>query len=161
MTAILPVTFAMTTDMLTVSRKTKYPLDAFAFVQRGLEFTVQRIHGQAAAAPDVETMTRHVTGRDLSIGLRDFAVDQYGLMARMVLRRWNILGTDDFGAIVFAMVEEGLMHKTQEDSLDDFSGVLDFENAFEYAIELNQSSEELKKSTETGKVTKNKQPKKK
>lgn len=36
----------------------------------------------------------------------------------------------DFGKIVFAMVESGIMHKTPEDNIEDFRDVFDFDEAF-------------------------------
>ncbi len=128
---------------------TPYPVEAFVFVQHGLDYTVKKIHKQtlkqreALAATDPEAaakITHHVTGRDLSLGLRDLAVQEYGLMARTVLRRWNILRSEDFGKIVFAMVEAGLMLKTEEDDLEDFSNVFDFQDAFsDVAIDLPET----------------------
>ena len=53
------------------------------------------------------------------------------MLARTVLRRWNITSTLDFGRMVFAMVDGGLMQKTEEDSVEDFRNVYDFRNAFE------------------------------
>lgn len=129
----------MAKDLVTLSRSTKYPLDAFAFVQRGLDYTVKRLHGEQK--PGGDSTTRHVTGRDLCMGLRDFATEQYGLLARTVLRRWNIQGTEDFGNIVFAMVDAGMMHKTEEDSLDDFIGVYDFAVAFAPSLELHEPTQ--------------------
>jgi uncharacterized repeat protein (TIGR04138 family) len=109
-----------------------YPIEAYEFVQRGLHYTVQRIHAQAkdpAAA-------RHVTGRELSEGLREFALLQWGMLARSVLTRWNILRTEDFGRIVFAMVENGYMTTTEQDTIEDFRGVFDFTTLDEqYRIE--------------------------
>ncbi|MEL7089230.1 MAG: Minf_1886 family protein, partial [Planctomycetota bacterium] len=74
--------------------------------------------------------SRHVTGRILCEGLRDFALQQYGLLAGTVLRRWRVTRCEDFGRIVFAMVEAGMMHKTDEDSLEDFEGLFSFREAF-------------------------------
>ena len=74
--------------------------------------------------------SRHVTGQQLCMGLRDYAIKRYGMMAPAVLRSWNLRRTDDFGRIVFAMIEHGLMSKTADDSLDDFRAVYDFEEAF-------------------------------
>ena len=72
------------------------------------------------------------------MGLREFALQRWGLMARTVLQRWNITSTFDFGRIVFAMVENDLMQKTDEDSIEDFRNVYDFKTAFEadYPIEI-------------------------
>ncbi|MEM8739207.1 MAG: Minf_1886 family protein [Planctomycetota bacterium] len=112
---------------------TRYPLDAFVFVQRGLDFTVRRAHGELEEdydPDDPDQPSRHVTGQMLCEGLRDFALQQYGLLAGTVLRRWRITECEDFGHIVFAMVQSGMMHKTEDDTLDDFHNVFSFREAF-------------------------------
>jgi uncharacterized repeat protein (TIGR04138 family) len=118
-----------------IAAATRYPIDAFHFVRRGLDFTVHRIHANPEQLSDAE---RHVSGQQLSTGLRDFALLQYGGMARIVLRRWNILRTEDFGRIVFAMVEGGLMQATQGDSIHDFDALFDFDKAFESPIPVDR-----------------------
>lgn len=129
-------------DLNAVARKTKYPLDAFIFIQRGLDFTVRRIHGQDKADdPETEECeSRHVSGPQLCLGLRDFAVEQYGLMARSVLRRWNITSCEDFGQIVFAMVDSGLMRKTEGDRVEDFNHVFEFADAFAPSLSLTNQA---------------------
>src|SRR5687767_9512117 len=111
-----------------------YPIEAYDFLQNGLAYTVNKIHGKVKD-PKV---SRHVGGRDLCEGLREYALMKWGLMARTVLSRWNIRRTLDFGKIVFALVDNGWMQKTDEDSLDDFRDVFDFKTAFEagYRIEM-------------------------
>lgn len=112
---------------------TQYPLDAFVFVQRGLDFTVRRIHGELEDdydPDDLDQPSRHVSGRMLCEGLRDHAIQQYGLLAGTVLSRWRVTRCEDFGHIVFAMVESGMMHKTDDDSIDDFANVFSFQEAF-------------------------------
>jgi len=47
-----------------------------------------------------------------------------------VLEHWHIRRTDDFGRIVFNLIEAGCMSKTAEDSLEDFRCVFDFGEAF-------------------------------
>lgn len=74
---------------------------------------------------------RHITGRELAVGVRDLALERYGLMARSVLGHWGIHATEDVGCVVFALVEQGILVKQDEDRLEDFSGVFDFEEAFE------------------------------
>ena len=126
-------------ELLSIARKTKYPLDAFAFVQRGLDYTVRRTHGEHAAEARETDESRHVSGKQLCQGLRDFALQQYGLMARSVLRRWGITGCEDFGRIVFAMVDAQLMRKTDDDTIDDFTDVFDFAEAFSRELVLSDS----------------------
>lgn len=127
----------MPKDLLETVRSTKYPLDAFLFVQRGLDATVRRLHGEVKQGD--EPVSHHVTGQELCMGLRDFAITQYGLMARHVLEHWRILRCEDFGNIVFALVDAGLMHKTDEDSIDNFKGVFDFNEAFSPQLQLSES----------------------
>jgi len=111
-----------------------YPPEAYEFIQKGLSFTVGRIHGELKEAdPDAKASdaSRHVSGQQLCEGLRDFALNQWGLLARTVLRRWNITSTLDFGRIVFALVDAGHMQKTDDDTLEDFKAVYEFRSAFD------------------------------
>ncbi len=126
----------MMSELLRVVATTKYPLEAFIFVQRGLDYTVRGIHGDPEDQGE-QSPTRHVSGQQLCNGLREFAVKQYGLLARTVLKRWQISSCEDFGHIVFAMVDAGLMHKSQGDTLRDFQGVFDFADAFSPQLSLN------------------------
>ena len=110
-----------------VAGQTVYPPEAFEFVREGLSLTVQRVHRDADDLPEGQ---RHVTGHDLACGLRDLAISRWGVLAGTVLAHWNIHTTMDFGRIVFAMVQSGVMHKTPEDSVDDFRDGYDFSGAF-------------------------------
>lgn len=126
-----------THDLAAVARRTRYPLSAFLFVQRALDFTVRRAHGEIdESIPDHLQPNRHVDARQLCYGVRDLAIQEYGLLARVVLRRWNIHRSEDLGRIVFAMVEGGLMRKTAEDSIEDFDNVLNFNDALAPAMVL-------------------------
>lgn len=104
-----------------------YSIEAFAFVQDGLRYTVQRL---SAEAGNESLDSRHVSGQELCIGLRSYALDQFGLLARTVLQSWGIYSTEDFGRIVFALVEAGLLRKSDDDSIEDFHLVFDFEDSF-------------------------------
>jgi uncharacterized repeat protein (TIGR04138 family) len=123
-----------------IALKTRYPVDAFIFIQRGLDHTVRGIHGAIPKDldPQDESTNRHVSGQQLCEGLREFAITQYGLMARTVLRRFKIYTTEDFGHLVFAMVDAGMMRKTDEDSIADFMNVYDFSEAFGTQLQLSQ-----------------------
>jgi uncharacterized repeat protein (TIGR04138 family) len=105
-----------------------YPVEAFLFVREGLSYASQRVRDEAYEQPPDQD--RHITGQQLCMGLRDFAIDRYGMLAPAVLGHWHIRRTEDFGRIVFAMVEHGLLSKTNDDSLDDFRCVYDFREAF-------------------------------
>lgn len=101
-------------------RYPSYHETAYLFILSGLHYTIERL-GEP----------RHISGRELAEGCRDLAIDRYGLMARSVLEYWGIRTTRDLGAIVFALVECGVLVKQEEDAPDDFEGVFDFEEVFE------------------------------
>ncbi len=123
---------------MAIVRQSRYPLGAFLFVQRGLTFTVEQRDAAQRAAAEASDETSgepaavggHITGRDLCHGLRAFAVQEYGLLARTVLKSWRLHDCLDFGHIVFTLVDAGLLHKTEQDTLDDFRDVYRFDDAF-------------------------------
>ena len=104
-----------------------YPLQAIAFAQEGLRYTVEQLKHHE---PDIPEHGRHVSGQELCLGLRDYAIKQYGMLAHTVLRNWRIHKTEDFGRIIFALVDAGLMRTTEDDSIDDFRNVYEFDEAF-------------------------------
>ncbi|MEL6311789.1 MAG: Minf_1886 family protein [Pseudomonadota bacterium] len=101
----------------------------FEFIREGLEHTSRTIHGPGATG-DAEDESRHVSGVDLCLGLKDLAIERYGPLARTVLEHWNVHTTEDFGRLVFALIDAGILRKTDDDRYDDFVGVYDFEEAF-------------------------------
>ena len=115
------------TGLQSLLKSTPYPAEAFEFVQAGLTYTQERIYEQERQLAVEE---RHIRGQEFCLGLRDLAIERWGLMAPVVLSNWKIQRTLDFGRIVFAMIDAGLMSKTDEDSIDDFRGVYDFGEAF-------------------------------
>ena len=121
-----------------------YSPSAYSFIRDGLGHTVGMVHGVEAmqTLPDEDDESRHVSGRQLCLGLRDYAIRRYGLLAKTVLNHWGVTRTEDFGRIVFALVEAGLLRKTDDDTLEDFQGVFDFEEEFAGPIDgLMESSD--------------------
>lgn len=103
-----------------ITRDPRYKANAYTFVMSALEHTVSSL-----------PQTRHVSGRELLEGIRKFAIQQFGPMAKEVLNFWGVQTTMDFGHIVFSLVEEGLLSKNDEDSVEDFRDVYDFKKVFE------------------------------
>ena len=93
---------------------------AFLFVLAALEHIQQRLPER-----------RHVSGEELSHACRDLALEQYGLLARTVLAHWGICSTGDFGEIVYALIDAGLLVRQPDDRLEDFQGVYAFDAAFD------------------------------
>lgn len=130
----------------------RYPPLAFHFVQEGLRHTAEQLERNASTRPRRPlppsiaaplaldhgldpSPDNHINGQQLCLGLRDYAILQYGLFARTVLDRWNIRRTEDFGRIVFLLVDAGLLRKTDEDCIEDFMGVYDFDEVFGRELE--------------------------
>lgn len=103
----------------------RYPMEAYAFLHEGLNEAVKKFHGEESSLGQ-----RHVSGQQLCETLRDLARDRWGMMARAVLAKWNIKETLDFGNMVYLLVENGFMKKTDEDSVEDFRDVFSFDEAF-------------------------------
>jgi uncharacterized repeat protein (TIGR04138 family) len=73
---------------------------------------------------------RHVTGKELLEALKELALERYGPMSMSVFEHWGVETTDDFGEIVFLLVDQGLLGKTSSDSKEDFHQVYSFEDVF-------------------------------
>lgn len=102
----------------------RYHRDAYLFVREALD------HTQKTIGKDPRGRIRHVTGQELLVGIREFALQQFGPMAKTVLEEWGVRCCPDFGEIVFNMVEVGWLAKTEKDSRADFADGYDFEEAF-------------------------------
>jgi len=74
-----------------------------------------------------EAPQRHLTGQELCEAIRQYALDQFGYMAKCVLNNWGVQATHDFGEIVFNLIKIGYMRKTKQDRLQDFDDVYDFD----------------------------------
>ena len=79
---------------------------------------------------------QHVTGQELCEAIRQYALQQYGYMAKTVLNSWGVTKTGDFGEIVFNLIRFGRMRKTKDDRREDFEDVYDFETAFEQGFKI-------------------------
>lgn len=104
----------------------RYPRRAYLFVMEAVSYTVEKL-----------TVRRHITGKELSLGIRDLAIERFGIAAKLVFEEWNITKTRQFGDIVFNLVNEGLLRKTEEDAIEDFDEVFDFTTAFEVEYEID------------------------
>ena len=102
-----------------LARDNRYPLQAYGFVLATLNDAISRLE-----------KPRHISGQELAEGFRRFALDQFGPMALTVLESWNLKSNEDLGALVFNLIEVGLLNKTPEDRLEDFEGLYGFQEAF-------------------------------
>jgi len=103
-------------------RDIRYKPDAYEFVLEALYFTQKKLEKAG-----------HVSGKELLEGIREFALQQYGPMARTVFSHWGINKTDDFGNMVFNMIDKKLLSKTELDTIEDFRAVYEFDTALKPA----------------------------
>lgn len=104
-------------------RDSRFKPDSYEFVLQALHFTQKKLARQG-----------HVSGQELAEGIREYALQTYGGMARTVLGHWGIRRTSDLGEIVFLMIEHRLLSRTEQDSPEDFRDVYDFETAFKHTV---------------------------
>ena len=120
------------TDWTSISCGTQYAPAAFAFVQDGLGYTSNLFSARYLDQYELDELEQHVTGQQLCMGLRDFAIERFGLLAPVVLRHWGVSRTEDFGNIVFHMVDQEILRTNSQDSEEDFRAVFNFEEAFHH-----------------------------
>ena len=97
----------------------RYHERGYLFVLAALEYAQQRLPAR-----------RHLTGAELAWACRDFALEQFGLLAATVLGHWGITSTADLGCIVFTMIDVGLLARQPSDKVQDFDHVYDFAEVF-------------------------------
>jgi|RhiMethySRZTD1v2_1073278.scaffolds.fasta_scaffold1037730_1 uncharacterized repeat protein (TIGR04138 family) len=117
-------------------RDRRYHRDAYFFVFEALRFAHEQMGmggmaGTGESDPDEE---RHVTGQQLCEAIRQYAIQQYGMLAKNVLHEWGVHSTGDFGEIVFNLIDIGQMKKTDTDRREDFENVFDFDDGLRDAF---------------------------
>ena len=109
-----------------LEQDSRYAYEVYHFVREALDFTL-----------NLRKMKGHVRGQELLEGIRRFALEQFGPMTLTVFDRWGLHRTEDFGEIVFKMVDSGILGKTDEDSKDDFANGYDFQETFGKPLTLD------------------------
>lgn len=109
---------------LLLRKDPRYPREAYLFLRHALNYTVKVLE-KPAQGP-----ARHITGQELLEGIRRYALQEFGPIARTVLAQWGISRTEDFGELVFNLVDHGLLGKTSQDKKEDFAHGYSFQEAF-------------------------------
>jgi uncharacterized repeat protein (TIGR04138 family) len=112
--AALAEAFAKISD-----RDGRYHERAYLFVLAALEYAQTKLPAR-----------RHLSGAELAWACRDFALEQFGLLAPSVLHYWGVRTTEDFGRIVFMLIDVGLLASQESDKIEDFNQVYLFTEAF-------------------------------
>lgn len=103
----------------------RYDRGAYYFVRQGLDHTITRLEKLGKKRD-----SNHVSGGELLEGIREFALQQYGPMALTLLKTWGVNDCKDIGHIVFHLVDNQVLGKTEKDTIEDFECGYDFDEAF-------------------------------
>ena len=103
----------------------RFSRNAYYFVLDSLDYTMTHFGRDQLTGED-----RHVGGRELLIGIKEYAADQFGPMAALVFARWGVRDASDFGEIVFNLIDVELLSRRACDSRLDFVDGNDFRETF-------------------------------
>src|SRR3954452_25049180 len=115
--------FAEALDSI-VASDPRYQREAYVFLRDSLDFTTKQQKNAKG------TTVRHVSGPELLDGVRQYALREFGPMVMTVFDNWGIRSTEDIGHMVFNLINAGIFGKTDEDSIEDFKNIYDFDEAF-------------------------------
>src|SRR5215831_9561670 len=107
-----------------VASDTRYQRDGYIFLRDALDFTTKQQKKLKGVS------VRHVTGAELLDGARQYALKEFGPMVMTVFDSWGVHSCEDIGNMVFNLISAGIFGKTEEDSIEDFRNVYDFEEVF-------------------------------
>src|SRR5690242_12035371 len=113
----------------------RYSYEAYEFVCDAVTFTQDRL-GRSGSESDDDDADRHVCGGELVRGVCALAVQQFGLMAPMVFKRWGVRTTDDIGTLVFNLIKAEKLSKSERDAPDDFRDLFDLHHELAAGFEL-------------------------
>jgi uncharacterized repeat protein (TIGR04138 family) len=132
-------------DLLRQDRR--YKIEAYAFVFDALGYAHKVLgmgavrsseEGEREGGEEGSAGERHLTGQQLCEAIRQYALEQYGYMAKCVLNSWGVYTTGDFGEIVFNLIRIGQMRKTKEDRREDFNDVFDFDTGLTQSFQIKR-----------------------
>ncbi|MGB7325706.1 MAG: Minf_1886 family protein [Rubripirellula sp.] len=135
-----------------LAEDTRYKIEAYQFIRESLQFAHENMpdpvdipfgeSGDDDLETDEQVAARHVTGQQLCESCRQYALQQYGYLAKMVLANWGVHRTGDFGDLVYNLIRIEQMRKSETDRREDFDDVYSFEDAFEPEFEFIPKDED-------------------
>lgn len=122
----------------------RYAPDSYEFVSDAVTYTVKKLN--RGKKPRGE---RHVNGRELVRGVAEYAVEQFGPLAKSVLSDWGLASGGAVGNVVYNLIGESLLYASDDDRLDDFNntdGILEdvLNSQFKDAVADGSSVSKLK-----------------
>lgn len=106
------------------TRDSRYDEGVYEFVMQALSFTQKKFK-----------KSKHVSAEELLIGIKELLLNTFGPMSLMVLKHWGIETTDDFGNVVYNLVEDKILSRSEEDDFAKFKNAYDFKTVFKEEYE--------------------------
>jgi uncharacterized repeat protein (TIGR04138 family) len=124
-------------------RDSRYQPEAYAFLIEALDSTLKTLFKENPER------AKHLSGKELMEGIRQHALTEFGPLTYTVFKEWGLNSTEDFGEIVFHLVDAGRLGKTETDSKEDFKNLFTFEEAFLKPFEPKPLNTPIKRKKET------------
>ncbi len=123
---MVPIEFSpeVIAKMRDLAQSNDYPVEAYNFVLS----EIVRLMSHRGSLPE---QNRGISDHALCWKLHDCALREFKDRAKDTLAGWSIHKTRDFGAIVYGLVDKGLVTMRKVDSLEDFDNVFDFDEPFQ------------------------------
>jgi uncharacterized repeat protein (TIGR04138 family) len=126
-----------------IKKDPRYPLEAYQFVRESLAYAADCLeldfYEELSNPNSRSRRERHLTGQQLCEAIRQYALSQFGFMAKIVLKNWGIHSTRCFGDIVYNMIQGGIMRKSEHDHRCHFDNVYQFDEVFQTQFEFCES----------------------
>ena len=113
----------------------RYPYEAYEFLCEAVSFT-QDLLERTPREEDDPDADYHVSGAELLRGACEMAVQEFGMMAPVVFKLWNIRKTDDMGNIVFNLIRGERLSKSERDDPEDFHELFDIDKVLTEGFEM-------------------------
>ncbi len=119
----------------------RYAVEAYEFLHHAMAFTLRMLgyadQGESKSSPP---KLQHVSAAQLCEGVRQFAREQFGMMAYVVFKAWGVYTTADIGRMVYRLIDAGLWHCSPTDRPEDFDDLYDFAQVFlrEFHVEWDE-----------------------
>ena len=98
----------------------RYKEESYEFVMEALAYTQKKYKRE-----------KHVSGEEILEGIKELLIKQFGPMTLAVLEHWGVEKTEDFGNIIFNLVQNKILNKTEEDDISVFKNGYDFTEVFD------------------------------
>ena len=98
----------------------RYKSDAYEFLMEALAYSQKKFK-----------KPKLVSGEELLEGIKQLLMHKFGPFTLLVLQHWGIKRTEDFGNIVYNLVQNRVLSKDREDNINSFQNGYDFNEVFD------------------------------